>query len=133
MLMSKQNIVSQAYGYSICLIAVVVFLFNLPDIVELISTLIDPIHSGRAPSIVTQTIEQWDINVKSNSLYDPFLNMRFEREKSDALQSFIHVTWTSLIQKSILVILSILFFIIHWRWVRKIISNIASSADQPAN
>jgi hypothetical protein len=140
--MSKQNIISQIYGYAVCLIAVIVFLFNLPEIVELVGKLSDPIHSDRAPSILAQTFEQWKINYIKEWRYgeyneetkikvdrpdppdDATLQRLFDNERTQELQSYIHTTWTSFYQKGLLIVLSMIFFLSHWRWVRKFVSNV---------
>jgi hypothetical protein len=139
--MSKQNIVSQIYGYAVCLTSVIIFLFNVPEIVELIGKLSDPIHSDRSPSILTKTFEQWKVDFikdwryggydeevksnvnKTNPPDDVTLQRMYENERDQELQSYVHTAWTSFYQKGLLVVLSILFFITHWKWVRKFVSN----------
>lgn len=139
--MSKHNIIAQIYGYAVCLISVVVFLVNLPEIVDVIGKLSDPIHSDRAPSILSNTFEQWKMNYikewryseydeetktkiqKINLPDDSVLQKMYDHEKTQELQSYVHTTWTSFYQKGLLVVLSMIFFITHWRWVRKFVTN----------
>jgi len=138
--MSKQNIISQIYGYAVCLTSVLVFIFNMPDIVESISTLSDPFHSVRASSVLAQSFEEWKINFIKDWSYreydegarpkinqaalpdDAMLRRMFDNERANELQSHIHSARTSLFQKGILVILAVIFFVTHWRWVRQFVS-----------
>jgi len=129
-----QRIIAQIYGYAICLVAVITFLITVTMIVSAVLDLGDPIHSGwtpgGSPSLasyenykmdVMKMSQKGDENNKAGYLPDEqTLRAMYDAAKNDKMQSANHEANKSIILGSILVIISIILFLTHWKWLKKI-------------
>ena len=68
--MSKFNIISQIYGYIICLVSILVFLFNLPGLINSIIDISNIGYARNSPSIITKSYEEWKIDFVRNLYYE---------------------------------------------------------------
>jgi hypothetical protein len=132
--MKQVRIVKNIYGYLVCLIGIIVILFTLPLFLESIIDLSKPDYSNRKPYILNQSFEYW----KTTSLYqfcgkinqediencilpseEKLLSM-YNEEKTMARAVFVQETILVLIQRVILMIVTIVLFILHWKWLKRI-------------
>lgn len=133
--MAKIHIVAQIYGYAVCLVTVLTFLFSVPSLLESSIDLTDIQHSKNYNSnyssfesykvhvikdMTTSYECDQEIKAKAAKLPDDQTLMRmYESEKDDSYKNAFHRTKRTLIEKVFFMLLSALLFIFHWKWVRK--------------
>ncbi len=138
--MEKQKAGAQIYGYSVCLVAVITFLISTTSFVNSLMDRTDPLHSGYnppgSPSLASFENYKMDIlkssqrsegpNQSSYVPDDNTLRTMFESAKSDKIQTSMHNANRNLLISSLLLVICIILFVTHWRWLRKI-----SKAETP--
>lgn len=127
--MEKQNKIQMLYGYSVCLVAVITLLICVTSLVNALIDLGDPLHAERdyqkMPSLASFENYKMDILTSSDkeltfSPDDQTLRAMYESAKADKIQSVKHRTNRDMIVNGLLIILCIVLFIAHWRWMRKL-------------
>ena len=131
----SQKVGAQIYGYAVCLTAVITFLISITTLVNAVLDLGDPLHAGwtppGAPSLASFENYKMDIlstipksEGSASASYipdDQTLKGMFEAAKNDKIQSSRHNSIRNVMIGGILMVLSTILFITHWRWMRKII------------
>jgi len=133
--MEKPNkIGAQIYGYTVCLVAVIVFILSTIGLVEAIIDRSDPFHAGITrsgePSLASYENYKMDIlrslpkeDGASKTSYVPdeaTLKTMYETSRAEKTDSSLRQANRSLIINSITLLISITLFVTHWRWMRKI-------------
>ena len=132
--MEKQNKIVQLYGYSVCLVTVIVFLISVGELVGTLFSLSDPLHSGRfneQPSLAS--FENYKMDVlksqkedKQESAYVPdyqTLHAMYEAAKADRIQQVRLNAHRQLTVNALLIFVCIALFTTHWRWMRKVVQE----------
>ncbi len=136
----SQRIITQVYGYTICLVAIITFLLSTISLVNAIIDLSDPLHSsfngGGSQNVISYENFKMDIlkssanstDIKSNTYIpeEKMLHSMYESAKADKLKSIYHQSYKSILISSLLVLLSLVLFLIHWRIARKV--NLVNSS-----
>jgi hypothetical protein len=132
--MEKSNkIGAQIYGYTVCLVAVITFLMAITALVNSIIDLDDPFRAGGTPAgspslasyenykmDVLKSVPARDESTKTSYIPDDAtLRAMYESAKNDKIQSATHQAHRSMTISSMLIIICIVLFITHWRWMRK--------------
>lgn len=134
--MEKSNRIPMIYGYSVCLVAIITLLISIPNMVNSIIDLFDPIHAGvpysSRPSASLASFETYKMDILSQSLEsnkaaqpgyipdDQTLRAMFDAAKADRIASAVHIARRTIIVFGLLAVISIVLFIIHFRWMRSI-------------
>lgn len=128
-IMEKPQRMPQIYGYLVCLVAVITFLICASTLIYAIIDLGDPIHAGfPAPNLASYENYKMDIlksvpkEGESKTSYipdDQTLRAMFESAKDDKIQRERHEANRSIVIDSILIVICIVLFVTHWRWMRK--------------
>lgn len=130
----SQRITAQIYGYAICLVAVLTFIFSTIALVNSFIDLGDPIHSGYTPAgspslasyenykmDIMRMSQKGDESNKAQFLPDEqTLKTMYEAAKNEKIQSAKHQANKSIIISAILIIISFALFFTHWRWMKRI-------------
>lgn len=127
--MEKQNKVPLIYGYAVCLVAVITLLISVTSLVNAIIDLSDPMHARwvdpKAPSLAS--FENYKMAIlksgEKEQAYIPdevTLRAMFNAAKDDRIQSAKHKTTQSIIVNSLLLIICLVLFFTHWRWMRRL-------------
>lgn len=130
----SQKVGAQIYGYAVCLVAVITFLISVSTLVNAILDLGDPLHAGwnppEAPSLASFENYKMDIlrsmpasESGSQASYvpdDETLKGMYEAAKNDKIQSSQHSSMRNVMIGGILMVVCIILFITHWRWMKKI-------------
>lgn len=130
----SQRITAQIYGYAICLVAVLTFIFATISLVNSIFDLGDPIHSGFTPggSPSLASYENYKMDVmrmeqKGNETAgmqpatdEQTLKAMYEAAKNDKIQSAKHQANKSITISGIMIIIAFVLFFTHWRWMKRI-------------
>lgn len=135
--MEKKSKAPIIYGYAVCIIAVITFIISTASLVNAILDMGDPLHASswygsNQPSLASFENYKMDIlkSPETELQYvpdDTTLHSMYEAAKNDRIQAAKHNANKSLIVNSILIIISILLFTIHWIWMRRL--NIKSSSS----
>ncbi len=124
---------AQIYGYLVCLVAVITVLICVSTLVYAILDLGDPIHAGwtppGAPSLASFDNYKMDIlksaprEGEAANRYipdDQTLRTMYEAAKNDKIQSVRHESNRTVVIDTILIVICIVLFVTHWRWMRKL-------------
>ncbi len=122
------------YGYAVCLVAIITLLISIPNMVNSIIDLVDPIYAGGYYSPGKQaslaSLENYKMDILSapqaegktgQGAYVPddlTIRAMYEAAKSDKIASAIHIARRTIIVFGLLTLFSAVLFIIHFRWMR---------------
>lgn len=125
---------AQIYGYTVCLVAVITFLFSIGNLVNAVLNLGDPLHSGytspESPSMAS--FENYKMDILKNTRKgdevsktnyipdDQTLRAMFESAKTDKIQKVKHDSNSSIMVCSILIFICMVLFFTHFRWMRNL-------------
>ena len=132
--MEKPQRMPHIYGYLVCLVAVITVLICASTLVYAILDLGDPIHAGYtapgAPSLASFDNYKMDIlksvskeSESAKTAYipdDQTLRAMYEAAKNDKIQFIRHEANRTIVIDSILIVICIVLFVTHWRWMRKL-------------
>jgi len=129
--------ISQAYGYAVCLITVIVMLIGIKQVVDAAFDLSDPIRAegGRMGRPLTnfelykmetrrQTPIQKDVALAGGKaspdsvLSDADLKRLYDAEREAAVGNARFRAIRSLVGNLLLIVVAAVLFTIHWRWLR---------------
>jgi hypothetical protein len=128
--MSKQNIMSQIYGYSICLVSLLVIVFTLPFF---IGSIIDTSNKNFAADLDTKYLtfdnyksdylehKQFSSDTNKQTPPDSVVLQKYNEEKILMLDQKSFDTRKSIITQTIWMIICAILFFLHWKWVRKFV------------
>jgi hypothetical protein len=130
----SQKVGAQIYGYAVCLTAVITFLISVTTLVNAILDLGDPLHAGwthpEAPSLASFENYKMDIlrsmpasEADGQASYvpdDETLKGMYEAAKDDKILSSRHDATRNVMIGGILMVVCVILFITHWRWMKKI-------------
>lgn len=133
--MERPSRVAQLYGYTVCLIAVVVFLISTNSMLENAFALSNPLQTresefGFEPSVSSfeayratydrerQMRSGPDARAVTDSVPETVLRARYEVLRADRIERVRFQAKRSLATSTLSLILAIALFVIHWRWLR---------------
>lgn len=126
----KSQRIKMVYGYALCLVAVITFLICLTSAIYSVIDLTDPMNAYRtygkdAPSLAS--FDNYKVDIMKSldpehglTLDDVTLNSMYEAAKQDAISKVKHNAFRSIIVNGLLVIITILLFLSHWFWMKKL-------------
>jgi hypothetical protein len=126
--MEKRSKAPQIYGYAVCLVAVITFLIAVAQTIFAVMDLGDPLYAGNnynKASIASFENYKMDI-LKSQTDQetwapdDATLKAMYESEKDDRIRRVKHDSMRSLYINGVLILICIILFLTHWRWMRKV-------------
>ena len=134
--LEKPNKIVQAYGYLVCLVAVITFIICVSILVMELINLGDPLrasvpsYGGRTPSMASFENYKMDIIMglqkaesESKQSYlpdDQTLRTMYEAVKNEMIQKTLFTARRNIIVNVILILVCIALFIRHWFWMRKL-------------
>lgn len=128
---------AQAYGYVVCLIAVVVALIALAGTVNGLFDYADPVHSdryGRSGMSVTSfnayKREYYSRQparagsgpngtAQRDSVSDATLRQMYQEDRADQIDNTKFRALKALVSSVLLLLVSIVLFFFHWKWLRR--------------
>ena len=133
--MERPSRVAQLYGYTVCLIAVVVFLISTNSMLENAIALSNPLQTresefGFEPSVSSfesyRATYDRERQMRSgpgaatvtDSMPEAVLRRRYEALRADRIERVRFQAKRALATSSLSLILAIALFVIHWRWLR---------------
>jgi len=141
--MEKPHRMAQIYGYIVCLVAVIAFIICIANIIPAIMDLGDPLHAGGiyfpagTPSLASFDNYKMDIlktskgdDQKTGTNWVPddrTLRSMYEAAKADKINQAKHVSVREIVVNSIIVLISIALFILHWLWMRRLTRTLTAT------
>jgi hypothetical protein len=139
------NRIAQVYGYAVCFITVVTMLISIKSVVDAIVDLTDPIRAegggyGRMGRSLTnfevykldsrrepQRPEPYPANAGTtttstamrDTLSDDQLRRMYDAEREQAIGNAKFRATRTLIGSLLLITLSAILFVVHWRWLKR--------------
>ena len=132
--------ISQAYGYAVCLITVIVMLIGIKQVVDAAFDLSDPIRAdgggyGRMGRPITNfELYKMEARRQGSTRNDPTvpaekaspdsttsdadLRRMYDAEREAAIGNARFRAIRSLVGNLLLIIVAAVLFVIHWRWLR---------------
>ena len=125
--MEKKSKMPMIYGYLVLLVAVITFIICVATLVNAILDLGDPLYAANRynrPSLASFENYKMDVMKSSDKEVtyapeDATLKAMFEAEKNDAIKKVKHSSTRSMYVSVILIIISIVLFITHFMWIRR--------------
>ena len=135
--------IAQAYGYAVCLITVVVILVSIKSVVDAAIDLSDPIRAegggyGRTGRPLSNfEIYKMDVRrepdprrampmpvgtapvTRADTLSDVELRKLYDAEREQVIGNVKFRSTRTLVGSLLLIIVAVILFAIHWRWLRQ--------------
>jgi hypothetical protein len=126
--MEKRSKAPQIYGYAVCLVAVITFIIAITSIIFAVIDLGDPLYASKnynRASIASFENYKMDIlkSQAENETWvpdDATLKAMYESEKDDRIRRVKHDSMRSLYINGVLILICIILFLTHWRWMRRV-------------
>lgn len=125
----RSTLIQQIYGYAVCLITIIVALIAVTQLINAAFDLSRPAQFGRygyEPGAAT--FEQYKVehgtqpNPKSGeaavAVPDSTLRRAFEEDRAARIEYAHWQATKSLVTNSLLLIIAVALFMMHWRWLR---------------
>ena len=124
--MEKKSKIPQVYGYAVCLVAIITILISVADLITSVFDASDPLYTyGENKEL--SSFENFKMNAlksgEKEASYvpdDETLTIMYEDAKNHKIRRVKHQTTKSIIVSSILIVISVTLFVIHWRWMKKV-------------
>ena len=137
-MIDSQSKLSQSYGYIMCLIAVIVGLISLAGVTNSLFDYADPVHSDRYGMNGERPITSYNAyrrayydrqprgagsgSVKTtvpDSVPEATLRQMYQEDRTDRVDTVRFRALKSFVGAFLLLIVSIVLFTIHWKWLRR--------------
>ena len=134
--------IAQVYGYAVCFITVIMILFSIKSVVDAMIDLSDPIRAeaggyGRTGRSLS-SFELYKLDSRrdprppvpvpvgaalaktaADTLSDAELRRLYDAEREQAIGNVRFRAMRSLIGSGLLILVSVILFLVHWRWLRE--------------
>lgn len=131
--MDKPNRIAQIYGYTVCLVALIVALISLTAILNAMFQRANPLQADRFGSVALTSFEAYKATqyrdpmrynpneaTRRDTLPDSVLRPRYDALVADRILTTRYQTGKTLTTSAILLLVAIGLFVFHWRWVRRL-------------
>ena len=126
--MEKKSKAPLIYGYAVCLVAVITFLISIASIIYAIMDLSDPLYAGNnynKASVASFETYKMDMLKSQGDKEtwmpdDESLQAMYEAEKDDRIRRVKHDSMRNIYINGALLIIAIILFITHWRWMQRL-------------
>ena len=139
-MIDSQSRLAQTYGYMVCLIAVIVGLISLAGVTNSLFDYADPIHSERYASGSDRPVTSYNAYKRAyyerqprpsrtgpdqaksvpDSVPDSTLRQMYLEDRTDRIDTIRFRAMKSFVGAFLLLIVSIVLFTIHWKWLRRL-------------
>jgi hypothetical protein len=123
--------VAQLYGYTVCLIALITILFTLPNLIETVFRLNDPLHADGQFEPALSSFDAYKATYERTPFQregqantsarpsDEELRRQYEALRAHRIEANTFEGRRSLISQLLLLGLAVGLFYGHWRWLRR--------------
>jgi hypothetical protein len=125
----KPNRIPQIYGYTVCLIAVIAFLFSINGVVDATFTLANPEHSSFGHVDGLTSFESYEASrIERTTMIDRGVPVdttsaetrrrRFEALRADRIEANRLQAWRRMVGSGLTMLIAVGLFAWHWSWLR---------------
>lgn len=128
--------IAQVYGYAVCFITVIVILISVKSVVDAVIDLTDPIraeaggYSRSGRQLGNFELYKMDArrdprgptsvgSASRDTLSDAELRRLYDAEREQTIGSVKFRSVRTLLGSGLLIIVSVILFVVHWRWLRE--------------
>jgi hypothetical protein len=133
-----KNKAAQVYGYVVCIIAVITFLIGIGTLINSLMDIGKPLYAGFRNDINLASFENYKADAMKeftkDAAYIPTdieLKKIYEAAREEVIARESHRTKKNVIVNSVLIIVSIVLFFVHWRWMMRINRRLPESTHVP--
>jgi hypothetical protein len=130
----RPNRIAQWYGYSVCLVAVVVLLLTSTSMVNNLFTLANPLQGENDFGPALSSFEAYRATHHQSPYVDPTereaarrtpptdaeLRTRYQALRADRIERNRYQAQRSLVSAALLSLFAAALFLFHWRWLRRL-------------
>jgi len=137
----KPNRMAQLYGYTVCLIALVVALVSVSSILNAVFERANPLQSEMSFGTALTSFEAYKATyrreqamlergapARPDTVSEATLRQQYDALVKDRVATVHYRTTKSLTTSAIFLLIALGLFFSHWRWVRRLNGNRASAA-----
>lgn len=127
--MERSNRIQQAYGYAVCLIAVITGLICVNGAVRNAINLMDPIAAASAYGEPIDSFESWQASgrhqfARPDSAAPDTISVETQRRQYEAVRSSVLARQTfntrrDLATQVVLLTVAMVLFVTHWKWLQR--------------
>lgn len=135
----RPNRIAQWYGYSVCLVAVVVLLITVTGMVNSLFTLANPLQGENDFGPALSSFEAYRATHHQSPYLDPAereaarrtpptdaeLRARYQALRADRIERNRYQAQRSLVSAALLSLFAAGLFLFHWRWLRRLVDGLA--------
>ena len=141
-MIDSQSRMAQGYGYLVCLIAVIAGLASVGGMVNSLFDYVDPVHSDRyggsnmpvssysaykrayyreprRTTVAPDRSGNTATVATTDSLPETTLRQMYQEDRADHIDTTRFRALKNLVSTALLLIVSIILFTIHWKWLRR--------------
>jgi hypothetical protein len=140
-MIDSQSKMAQTYGYMVCLIAVVVVLVSIAGVTNSLFDYADPIHSDRygvggerpvtsfnayrrayydrQPRPSKPTADAQGKVTPPDTVSEATLRQMYQEDRTERIDTIRFRALKSFVGAFLLLVVSIILFTIHWKWLRR--------------
>jgi hypothetical protein len=128
----KPNRMAQFYGYSVCLIAIIVGLFTISSLVGTTFERANPLESSsmfgeslssfdayKASRNVQRQMEERSGVVRADTVTDAALHAQYNGLVEDRIAHVRYSSTKTFVTSGLMLLVAIVLFGVHWRWLRR--------------
>jgi len=136
----RPNRMAHLYGYTVCLISLIIALISLSSILNSVFDRANPLQSDSPFGTSLTSFESYKATyrregavfdrsegARPDTVSDATLRVRYEALVNDRIASTRYRTAKSLTIGLIFLVISVALFVTHWRWVRRL-TDVAGGA-----
>jgi hypothetical protein len=126
------NRVAQLYGYTICLVAIIVGLLTVSSILDAVFERANPLQSEYSYGATLTSLEAYKATYmreqmmfargaeQPDTLSESSLQRRYDALVADRLAAVRYRSAKTFTTSGVLLVFAIGLFVVHWRWVRRL-------------
>jgi hypothetical protein len=128
----QPNRVAQMYGYTVCLIAVIIGITAASSILDAAFDRAHPLQSDYPIGASLTSFEAYKATLQRERMMmgpqapaipdtasDPTLRARFDALVSDRTAATVYRTTKTFVTSGTMLLLAVIMFLVHWRWLRR--------------
>ena len=128
--MNGPNRIAQAYGYTACLVALIVAIISVPMLLNAAFDRANPLQAERGFGVSLISFEAYQVTSqrerastapgKADTTSEAAQRKRYDALVAERLAATRFRTTKAMFTSTVLLLLSIALFVFHWRWLKRV-------------
>lgn len=120
----EKSRIAQIYGYTVCLIAVIVGLMSLSAILNAVVDRSNPIQADGYGPYTLASFDAYKATSGRDSLSEADQRLRYDALVTERVATTRFRTMKTFVASGVLLLVAITLFVTHWRWMRRLNSAV---------